>query len=92
MWNIAVVNSTIQIIVVEKHDVQNIVVPNMPVGNESGKNKMAIQNNVHGSYFIWMKNKGVGDIRVSMRVEVRYEIGEKNKMRDSRMGEIGDQK
>jgi hypothetical protein len=38
--------------VVEKHDVQNIVVPNMPVGNKLCKNKMAIQNNVHGSYFI----------------------------------------
>jgi hypothetical protein len=33
------------------HD-QNIVVPNMPVENKSCKNKMVIQNNVHGSYFI----------------------------------------
>ena len=62
MRNIAVVNSTIQIMVVEKHDVQNIVVQ-----NKSCKNKMVIQNNVHGSYFIWIKNEGVGDIRVRMR-------------------------
>jgi len=49
--NIAVVNSTFRITVVEKR-VLNIVVPNIAVGNKSCKNKMVIRNNAHGSYFI----------------------------------------
>ena len=49
--NIAVVNSTFRITVVEKR-VLNIVVPNITVGNKSCKNKMVIRNNAHGSYFI----------------------------------------
>ena len=47
--NIAVVNSTFRITVVEK---RNIVVLNIAVGNKSCKNKMVIRNNAHGSYFI----------------------------------------
>ena len=66
VWNIAVVNSTFRITVVEKR-VLNIVVLNIAVGNKSCKNKMVIRNNAHGSYFIWIKNEGVGDIGVSMR-------------------------
>ena len=62
--NIAVVNSTFRITVVEK---RNIVVLNIAVGNKSCKNKMVIRNNAHGSYFIWIKNEGVGDMGVSMR-------------------------
>jgi len=49
--NIAVVNSTFRITVVEKR-VLNIVVPNIAVGNKSCKNKMVIRNNAHVSYFI----------------------------------------
>ena len=43
------------------------MVPNISVGNKSCKNKMVIQNNADGSYFIWIKNEGVRDIGVSMR-------------------------
>ena len=49
--NIAVVNSTFRITVVEKR-VLNIVVLNIAVGNKSCKNKMVIQNNAHSNYFI----------------------------------------
>jgi len=49
--NIAVVNSTFRITIVEKR-VLNMVVLNIAVGNKSCKNKMVIRNNAHGSYFI----------------------------------------
>ena len=66
-WNIVVANSTIQNKILGKQAVWKIVVRNLAVANKSCKNKTEIQKNPHGSYLIWIKNEGIGDIGVSMR-------------------------